>query len=250
MAPDETGDTISGSGTRSRFGIALLALISAMALGGLLWMTLGGGAAWIMGHVRGVEAQVAASRWLSLGVFGALVFLIQLAALPGGTIAVLSGGFLFGAPLAAGVYYLAQVLAAPVVFTAVRMGLGSGTGHLLSNLADKRLPAPLTDIMARAHDESVLAIVVFRLAPILTSTFVPALAAVLGLPLRALMLGSLLVSWIKPSITASIGAAARSISEVTDPRLALQNAGFAPLIMLFAAAVGLLVLRIALPTRK
>jgi uncharacterized membrane protein YdjX (TVP38/TMEM64 family) len=243
-----TGDSEPGGSERDgRFGVVLLSLIAVVAVTGLVWMTVGGGALWMTGQVRGIEAYVLAHRWSSLALFGVLTFLIQLAALPGGTIAVLSGGFLFGAPLAAGVYFLAQVCAAPVVYAAVRLGLGPNAGGLLSPALMKRLPTSLTRAMAFARQESVLAVIVFRLAPVLTSTFVPALSAVLGLPLRALIAGSLLVSWIKPSITASIGAAARSLTEVTDPKLALANAGIAPVLMVFAAAIALLVVRSVVP---
>ena len=235
---------------RRVWGLALLALIVATTVAGLVWMTLGGGAYSIAGKVQGVGGFVADNRLLSVAVFGVGVFLIQLVSLPGGTIAVLTGGFLFGAPLAAGVYYLAQLAAAPVVFAAVRLGLGRDADVVLNGLARRGLPPRLAGIMLRAREESVLAIAVFRLAPVLTSTFVPALAAVLGLRLRALMLGSLLVSWIKPSITASIGAAGRTLSEVGDPQQMLAHVGAGPLLLAFAGAVGLLMVRVMLAQRN
>lgn len=221
----------------------LLAALVAVATLGLIWM-LSGGAVWLTRLVLGTEAWVAANFVKALATFGVTVFVIQLLALPGGTVAVLSGGFLFGAPAAAIVYYLTQVAAAPVVYMMVGSGLASSSKRFMPESMRRRLPRSLLVAIDRAKDEAVLSVIVFRLAPVLTSTFVPALAALLGLPLRAVVVGSLLVSWIKPSITASLGAAARSLSEATDPGSALAQAGLAPFAMLFAASVALLVLRV------
>lgn len=213
-------------------------------------MTLFGGALIVAETVQTVSGTIENNLALALAVFGASVFLIQLVSLPGGTVAVLSGGFLFGAPLAAGIYYLAQLAAAPVVFATVRLGINPRASEAVHRLARRKLPARLSSVLRHARTDAVTTIVVFRLAPILTSTFVPALAAALGLPLRALMVGSALVSWIKPSITASIGAAARSLSEVTQPSMALAKAGTAPVLMIFAGALGLLAVRFYLERHK
>jgi uncharacterized membrane protein YdjX (TVP38/TMEM64 family) len=207
-------------------------------------MTLLGGAWTVTETVQTISGQIDANHSLALLIFGVSVFLIQLVSLPGGTVAVLSGGFLFGAPLAAGVYYLAQLAAAPVVFGAVRLGISPKASEVMHRLARRKLPPRLAGTLRLARDESVMTIIVFRLAPVLTSTFVPALAAALGLPFRALMIGSALVSWIKPSITASIGAAARSLSEITDSPMALAKAGTVPVLMIFAGALGLLAVRL------
>lgn len=252
MSGDDTSAALSTPHGREPrlWGLVLVGLIVASTLAGMSWMTLGGGARWVAAQAVDVGGFVEAHRWLSLAIFGLSVFLIQLVSLPGGTVAVLTGGFLFGAPLAAGVYYLSQVAAAPVVYFAVRMGLGPSSDAALNGLARRGLPPRLADFLRRARGEAVLAVVVFRLAPVLTSTFVPALAAVLGLPLRALLIGSVLVSWIKPSITASIGAAARSLSEISDPQTMLAQVGPGPVVLTFAGAVGLLVVRIMAGRRE
>ena len=221
----------------------LLGAIVAVATLGLIWM-MAGGAVWLTRLVLGTEAWVGDNFSIALAAFGLTVFVIQLLALPGGTVAVLSGGFLFGAPAAASVYYLTQVAAAPVVFLVVSRSLGSSSTRFLPESMRRRLPRSLLLAVDRAKDEAVLSVIVFRLAPVLTSTFVPALSALLGLPLRAVIAGSLLVSWIKPSITASLGAAARSLTEAADPGSALAQAGLAPFAMLFAASVALLAMRV------
>lgn len=234
---------------RRLIAIGMFVVIVGSALAGVLWMTLLGGAGIVADAVHVLSSRIESNRALALAAFGLMVFLIQLVSLPGGTVAVLSGGFLFGAPLAAGVYYLAQLAAAPVVFGAVRFGIGPKAANATHRLARRKLPPRLASLLGRARDDAVMTIIVFRLAPVLTSTFVPALAAAMALPLRSLMLGSVLVSWIKPSITASIGAAARSLTEVTDPSLALAKAGAAPAFMIFAAALGLLLVRLYIGRR-
>jgi uncharacterized membrane protein YdjX (TVP38/TMEM64 family) len=228
----------------------MLLLIVGSALTGFLWMTLFGGASMIAAAVQAISSQTDSNQAIALAVFAGSVFLIQLVSLPGGTVAVLSGGFLFGAPLAAGVYYLAQLAAAPVVFGAVRLGLGPRASDAIPRLARRKLPARLAGTLSQARNDAIMTIVVFRLAPILTSTFVPALAAALGLPFRALMIGSALVSWIKPSITASIGAGARSLTEITEPSMALAKAGTVPVLMIFAGALGLLAVRLVRDRRR
>jgi uncharacterized membrane protein YdjX (TVP38/TMEM64 family) len=225
-------------------GVALLILIVGSALAGFVWMTLLGGALTVAETVQAISGQIDRNRMSALILFGISVFLIQLVSLPGGTIAVLSGGFLFGAPLAAGVYYLAQLAAAPVVFGAVRLGISPKASEAIHRLARRKLPPRLAGSLRYARNDSIMTIIVFRLAPVLTSTFVPALAAALGLPFRALMIGSALVSWIKPSITASIGAAARSLTEITQSPASLAKAGTVPLLMIFAGALGLLAVRL------
>ncbi len=229
---------------RRALGVGLLILIVGSALAGFVWMTLLGGALTVAETVQTISSQINNNRGLALLVFGVSVFLIQLVSLPGGTIAVLSGGFLFGAPLAAGVYYLAQLAAAPVVFAAVRLGISSRASEAIHRLARRKLPPRLAGTLSHARNDPIMTIIVFRLAPVLTSTFVPALTAALGLPFRALMIGSALVSWIKPSITASIGAAARSLHEITNSPTALAKAGTTPVLMIFAATLGLLAVRL------
>ena len=75
--------------TQRTIAVGLMVAIVGVAVAGMLWMTLGGGAAWLVGHVRDVETQVATNPAVALATFGVVVFLIQLVSLPGGTVAVL-----------------------------------------------------------------------------------------------------------------------------------------------------------------
>ena len=122
-----------------RKGLVLLAVIFVIATAGMLWMSVGGGIAWLLAHARDIEAQAGQNRPVALAVYGLIAFVIQLLALPGGTVTVLSGGFLFGAPAAAAVYYLSQLAAAPCVFKAVQYGIGPGGQRMMARIIEKRL---------------------------------------------------------------------------------------------------------------
>ena len=232
-----------------KLAVSLLLLIALVSAAGIAWFGLAGGAGRIAGIVTVLGSHVDANYPLALGVFAALAFLLQLFILPTGTITMLTGGFLFGAPIAAGLYYFGQLLAAPVVYGAVRMGFGDFADEKLERLLAKYLPGRFKGILDIARAEGFLASVALRLAPVITSAVVPIMAATAGIKLRMLMLGSLAASWIRPLFWASVGATARSLSEVTNPREFLAQVDLKPLLYMFMAAVVQFLARIAMKAR-
>ncbi len=235
--------------TARRVGLAALAVLALLSVAGIYWLTAAGGAGWVAETIRALDAQVKANYLVALVAFLCLAFVLQLLVLPTGTITMLAGGFLFGAPIAAGLYYVAQLFAAPVVFGAARLGFGRFADEKIGGLVQRDKSGRLAAILEIARSEGVLAAVALRLAPVITSPVVPILAATAGIQLTSLMTGSVLASWIRPLFWASIGATVHSVAQITNPSEILQKVSLTPILLAFAAAALLFVLRIVLKAR-
>ncbi|HRD77088.1 MAG TPA: hypothetical protein PK264_14350 [Hyphomicrobiaceae bacterium] len=232
-----------------RFGIMAAIAIALISAAGIAWFTIGGGKAFVTGIVTALDRQVSANFMPAVATFLVIAFILQLFVLPTGTIAMLTGGFLFGAPLAAALYYGAQILAAPVVYGAVRLGFGSFADEKLDGFVKRYLPARFSSIVEIARSEGLLAAISLRLAPVITSPVVPILAAATGIKLAALIAGTILVGWVRPLFWASVGATAHSLAEVTSSSEFLSKVNLTPLLLAFAAAAAIFVLRLVLRLR-
>ena len=232
-----------------RIGILALLAIGVVSALGVAWLTVGGGKETITAIVTALDRQVAANFMPAVIAFLLAAFILQLFILPTGTIAMLTGGFLFGAPLAAALYYGAQIMAAPVVFGAVRLGFGSFADSRLDGLVKRYLPDRFSSILEIARSEGLLAAISLRLAPVITSPVVPILAAASGIKLSALLAGTVLVGWVRPLFWASVGATAHSLAEVTSSSDFLAKVNLTPLLLAFAAAGAIFVARLALKMR-
>lgn len=250
LGPDmASSDPVANGGQARRLGLLALVVIGALSAAGIYWLTAGGGASWVAATVRVLDAEVKANYLTAIAIFVFLAFVLQLLVLPTGTITMLTGGFLFGAPIAAAIYYIAQLFAAPLVFGASRMGFGSFADEKLGGIAERDKSGRLATILHLARSEGVLAAVALRLAPVITSPIVPILAATAGIRLQSLMLGSVLASWIRPLFWASIGATVHSVAQITNPSEILEKVSLKPLLLAFAAAALLFGARIYLKLR-
>lgn len=247
MHPD-TKLAIRSRARQLGLGAALvIALLSGI---GIYWLALGGGAEWIAETIKALDRQVAANLALAVAAFFGVCFLVQLFILPTGTIAMLTGGFLFGAPLAAAIYHAGQLLAAPIVYLAVRMGFGAFADKKLDAIVERYLPGRFGNVLEIARSEGIMAAVSLRLAPVITSAVVPILAAASGIRLNALMIGSILVGWVRPLFWASIGATAHSLADVSNPSEIISKVNLTPILLAFGAAALVFALRIVFKVRS
>ena len=227
----------ANSGQARRLGLLALVLLGVLSAAGIYWLTAGGGAAWVAATVRALDAEVKANYLTALVIFSLLAFVLQLLVLPTGTITMLTGGFIFGAPIAAFIYYVAQLFAAPLVFGASRLGFGRFADEKIGGLAERDKSGRLAAILEIARSEGILAAIALRLAPVITSPLVPILAATAGISLKSLMIGSLLASWIRPLFWASVGATVHSVAQITNPSEILSKVSLKPLLLAFAKSV-------------
>lgn len=241
---------VTTSGNARRIGLVALGILALLSVAGIYWLTAAGGAGWVADTIRALDGLVKANYLTALVVFLLLAFVLQLLVLPTGTITMLTGGFIFGAPIAAGLYYVAQLFAAPLVFSAARLGFGRFADEKLDGLVRRDASGRLAGILDIARSEGVLAAVALRLAPVITSPVVPILAATAGIQLRSLMLGSVLASWIRPLFWASVGATVHSVAQITSPSEILQKVSLMPILLAFGAAALLFVARIYFKARS
>ena len=225
----------------------VIALLSALAI---YWLAWGGGAAWITDTIRALDRQVASNFWAAMVVFLGVCFVVQLFIVPTGTITMLAGGFLFGSLLATGIYWVGQLFAAPLVFLAVRMGFGSFADKKLDAIVERVLPGRFANVLEIARSEGIMAAISLRLAPVITSAVVPILAAASGIRLTALMIGSVLVGWVRPLFWSSVGATAHSIAEISSPADIISKVNLTPILLAFAAAALVFALRIVFKVRS
>jgi uncharacterized membrane protein YdjX (TVP38/TMEM64 family) len=233
-----------------RIALTVLAVLALASVSAIAWLGYGGGWRTVAATVAALGAKVEANRPLAIAAFFVIAFVAQLIVMPSGTVIVLIGGFLLGAWPAALGYYVAQLAAAPVVYGAARAGFGRMAQDRLEALVRAVLPGRFASLLNLAQSEGVLAVIALRLAPVLTSAMVPLIAAAAGIRLGRLMLGSLLISWIKPTFFAGIGAAARNLAEVTEPAGLLDKISLAPILVAFGAALLLFAARVALGLRR
>lgn len=244
-------DTVRAIRTRAReLGLgaaAVIALLSALAI---YWLAWGGGAQWVTGTIHALDRQVAANFWVAMTVFLAVCFVVQLFIVPTGTITMLAGGFLFGSMMATGIYWVGQLLAAPIVFGAVRMGFGNFADSKLDAIVERYLPGRFADVLEIARSEGLMAAISLRLAPVITSAVVPILAAVGGIRLTSLMMGSVLVGWVRPLFWSSVGATAHSVAEISSPSDIISKVSLTPILLAFSAAAVVFALRIVFKVRS
>lgn len=237
------------SGKARSIGIGAILLLLVLSVVAIYWLTKGGGVAWIQETVRALDRQVRANYPLAIGIFLAIALVIQCFIVPTGTIVMLTGGFLFGGPLAAGMYHAAQLVAAPIVYGAIRLGFGGYADAKLDDIVRRYLPERFSNLTEMARSEGVMAAVSLRLAPVITSAIVPILAAASGIKLWALLVGSVLAGWVRPLFWASVGASAHSLAEVSNPSDILHKVNLLPIALACLAAAMVFALRVYLKMR-
>ncbi|KAB2848863.1 MAG: hypothetical protein F9K44_09645 [Hyphomicrobiaceae bacterium] len=222
----------------ARHGFIFLAAVSVI---GTVAIVKNGGPIEVVRSVAMFADQAKANLALVVLCYFAISFVMQVALLPTGTIVPIVGGFLLGAPVASGVYFLSQLAATPVVWMMARRGLGA-TGDLKVEALVKRfVPERWRGLISRAREEGTLGAMGLRV--LLPSAVACIVAAGLKISLGSLMLATLLVNWARPYVIASVGAAAKSFAELGEPKLLLEQANAVPYVLAGIVVGALLLLR-------
>jgi len=170
--------------------------------------------------------------------------LSQLLIIPSGSLILIAAGFIFSPLVAAGIFSVAQVICSWPVY---------GIGRTIS----EKFPQRFNSLTKRfkfppgwervVQQEGFLATVVLRLTPVIPSAAACLLAAGLAIGLQKFILATIVVCWIRPLFFASIGG---SLQVLTDLSGASGNTAFKPLLLLFIAALVLLLLKVFLRIKR
>lgn len=219
---------------------AMTALIG-LSIVGTIAIFKNGGPIEVVKSVAAFADQAKGNLALVVLCYFAVSFLLQIALLPSGTIVPIVGGFLLGAPIAAGVYFLSQLAATPIVWVMARRSLGP-TGDLkVEALIQRFVPERWRGIISRAREEGVLGAIGLRI--LLPSAVACIVAAGIKISLGSLMLATLLVNWARPYVVASVGAAAKTLADLGDPTQLIKQGSPLPYVLAGMVAGGLLLLR-------
>ena len=234
---------IPSSHRLSVIAILALAAVSAIAIG---WMVfLGGGSLVTEILTNAANRQGAGSAWW-LAAFFAVAVLTQLLVVPSGSVLLVAAGFVFGAPLAAGLYAAAQMLTAWPVFAISQHAIRERHRSFWSSHVERVKTQPLLQSLDALRRDSFFATITLRLTPVIPSAVACVLAAMSGLSMRGFLLGTLASCWIRPLFFASAGASVRTAGQLSQRGYEFSMTDVAPLLILFAAAVLILVIRLVL----
>lgn len=222
--------------------IVTIALLSALAMA---WMIVFGGADTVGQQIADIaNRQFGGPPSASLlTVFFVVALLTQLLVVPSGSLLLVAAGFVFGALSAAGLYAVAQMLTAWPVFAltcnAMQRERSTPWSSHIDNPAVRRV---LRSIESVRHD-SFIATITLRLTPVVPSAVACVLAAMLGLSLRGFLLGTLASCWIRPLFFASVGEGLRATGRLREQGAQFAFADLLPLLLLFAASLAILLIR-------
>lgn len=233
--------------SRRRWALSALSILAFVSALGIVLMIASGSLNAGELIVNLVHQARGSYGWVLL-IFIVLSILSQLLILPNGSLLLIVGGFVLGAPVATTVYALAQMVMAPLVYSMARTGYGDYADEKFDSTL-KHVPESWRNLLLTMRDEELLASVAIRLTPVIPSAVACLLAAGLGIGRKAFLLGTAFSCWIRPLFFASIGASTQMLMELTDPAKILENVSFIPLIMAFVAASLLFALRVWLQLR-
>ncbi len=169
---------------------------------------------------------------------------IQLTAIPLGTVSFVFGCFLLGSKVSIVMTVLGIVLAIwPIYWIVDRLPPVTDSGPLwrLSHRLKRNLPTLSTEL----RRSGLLTSIALRLAPVFPGGIATASAALLGIPIRTYLIGTLLTAWIKPVVLAVSVVGMETIAEAMyHPRPGLWIAYLLILSGLTIAAVSGLAIRI------
>jgi len=180
--------------------------------------------------------------WLLL--YALLCLASQLLIIPSGSIMLMVAGFLFSPLVAAAIFSVAQVLTTWPMYRFGQRLLLKFPGYLQRKLEKVPLPDNLLVLIAK---ESFSASVVLRLTPVVPSALACLLAAGLKISFNSFLLATFAVCWIRPLLFASIGGTLQALAGVRGS--AVQLSTFGPVILVFAAACLLFIVRVVMRQR-
>ncbi len=227
----------------SVIAIVVLAVLSVLAIG---WMVFLDGTQWLSETLTvAANHPSPAGLWWLAGFFVVAV-LTQLLVVPSGSVLLVAAGFVFGAPLAAGLYAAAQMLTAWPVFAISRRAIQQRSQSFWSRHVERVSTQSVLRSLEALRRDSFFATITLRLTPVIPSAVACVLAAMAGLSRRGFLLGTLASCWIRPLFFASAGASVRAAGQLSEQGYEFSISDVAPLLILFAAAVLILVIRFVL----
>lgn len=218
----------------SRNRILLAALVLASVVGTLGLLTAGSGGA-VLDLLRLVERHRAT---LAI-VFGLWALLANCLVLPAGSLSLIAGGAALGALLPAAIWFVAQLLTAPLLYRA-----GNVDHARVDAVLRRYLGSGAATLVEQAARDGIWTTAALRLTPVLPSAPAALIAAAAGIELRSFMIGSLLAGWLRPLYFAGLGATVGSLSRVGSSQAALSLETIWPPAVVGACAAAMLAWRL------
>ena len=224
----------------------LIALFIVASVAGSIWLLVFDGLVVVQNALVNINSHVegASGKMPWLVAYAFVCLLSQLLIIPSGSLILIAAGFIFSPLVAAGIFSVAQVICSWPVY---------GIGRTIS----EKFPQRFNSLAKRfkfppgwervVQQEGFLATVVLRLTPVIPSAAACLLAAGLAIGLQKFILATIVVCWIRPLFFASIGG---SLQVLTDLSGASGNTAFKPLLLLFIAALVLLLLKVFLRIKR
>lgn len=219
---------------------AVVLLILSVAVS--VWLLMFGGLEVVQEFLIGLSDRVDSNSWWWLGMYGVVCLLSQLLIIPSGSLILIAAGFIFSPLLAAGIFSVAQVICSLPVYS---------IGKTISDKFPNRFDSLTRRFRLSAHWEAVvqqegfLATVVLRLTPVIPSAAACLLAAGLGIEWTRFLFATIAVCWIRPLFFASVGGSLQALTTLDQ-----GVATVLPLLLLFAASVALLLVKLFLRAKR
>lgn len=229
----------------SRYLTAVVWLLIAISVLGSVWVLLFNGAEVIRYHIL-AAASYAGTQWqINPARLVAMYFCIclttQLIVVPSGSVILMVSGFILGPTLAAGVFSIAQIVATYPVYRVAQFFSNRGKKGRFNSLLEDYSVAKMAGSL---EQEAVATGMVLRLTPVIPSAAACFLAALLRLSLKSFFVATLLVCWIRPLFFASVGGAVKELSGLRGAIDGKASVNIWPLLVVFIAAVILLISRL------
>lgn len=219
---------------------SLIILLLLASIAATTWLLVLDGAAAAVAWFWQVHAWVQANKALALLVFFIISFISQMIVMPSGSLLLLFAGFALGAAPATAAFAIAQLLTAgPVYCLSQRAITGIEQGSLKGTATEKMVYIRSQLASLKGHD--FLASALLRLTPVIPSAGACLLAAVSKISLKPFMMATAVTCWMRPLFFASSGAAISEVLLRSDGREVLESLNLWPLILVFVAALLLVV---------
>ena len=218
-----------------RIGLPVALLLGVSALGSSLLLVAGG-----RESVLSLIAVIENNPAIAAAAFATWALVANCLVLPAGSLSLIAGGAVLGTPLPAAIWFIAQLITAPLLYKVAQRSSDAGSELLVQRYIGAEAAATLS----RAADAGVATTIVMRLTPILPNAPATMIASWAGIRRRDFMIGSAIGGWVRPLYFASAGSAAGSMAQLGKaPEAAAM---LLPLGLPFACAVLALYLRVRL----
>lgn len=223
--------------------IAVLLLLASIV--GTAWVAFFGGAEHLQQLIYRAAsfAQSAGgeNRSSMLVLYSLVCVVTQLIVIPSGSMILIVSGFIFGPLVAASIFSLAQLLTLWPVYRVAAVSMQSSEAGLLHKFQQALLNNPTVQNLKQ---EGVVAGIVLRLTPVVPSAAACCFAAALNIPIRAFVVATLLVCWVRPLFFASIGGTLQELSSLKSTIGGGESMNLWPIILVFVASLLLLLARL------